>query len=222
MRFGPFWGFIILIGVAIVVAGIGSKYHPNRGDLPPAEQQEEENQKKMDDAKKQLATTKASMVTFDKVKAGAIKATMEMEGKGTVVMELYPTAAPKTVAHFVELCKKHFYDGLKFHRVEPGFVVQGGDPESKNAGVAEFESKHIGTHGSGHPVPLEVKLPHAQYSVGLARSDNPNSGDSQFYINLKDNPSLDGQYCVFGMVVQGQDIAAKIQKGDVIKSITVQ
>ena len=161
-------------------------------------------------------------MTFEAAKQGAVKATLEVEGKGTIVMELYPKAAPQTVAHFVELCKQHFYDGLKFHRVEPNFVIQGGDPESKNTSVEEFESKGIGSHGSGKMVPLEAALPHKQYSVGLARSSDPNSGDSQFYINLNDNASLDGQYCVFGMVVQGQDVPAKVEKGDVIKSITVQ
>ena len=229
MRSSPLWAFIALIGLAIVVAGVSSRVHPNRGDLPPAEQQQAEDQKQQEDAQKQAdaakasqATAKAKMMTFDQAKTGAIRATMEIEGRGTVVMELYPKAAPQTVAHFVDLCKRHFYDGLKWHRVEPGFVIQGGDPESKNLSAAEFDSKHIGSHGSGKTVPLEANLPHKQYSVGLARSQAPDSGDSQFYINLKDNASLDGGYCVFGMVVQGQDVPDKVQKGDVIKSIVVQ
>ena len=229
MRSSPLWAFVALIALAIVVAGVSSKVHPNRGDVPPAEQQQEEQQKQQENAQKQADTAKATqaanvskMMTFDQVKAGARRATMEIEGRGTVVMELYPKAAPLTVAHFIDLCNRHFYDGLKWHRVEPGFVIQGGDPASKTASVAEFESKQIGTHGSGKTVPLEATLPHKQYSVGLARSQSPDSGDSQFYINLKDNPTLDGGYCVFGMVVQGQDVPGKVQKGDVIKSITVQ
>jgi cyclophilin family peptidyl-prolyl cis-trans isomerase len=221
MRSSPVWGFIALIAVAIFVAGIASKVHPNRGSLPPDEQAREDDRQQQEAAQKQAAAQKSNMMTFDQAKEGATKAAMEVEGKGTIIMELYPKAAPKTVAHFMDLCKSHFYDGLKFHRVEPGFVIQGGDPESKDASVAEFESKKIGTHGSGQTVPLEAKLPHTQYSVGLARSDALDSGDSQFYINLKDNNELDGKYCVFGMVTQGQDIAAKVQKGDVIKSITL-
>ena len=222
MRSSPLWGFIALIAVAIVVAGIASKVHPNSGSLPPDEQAQEEERKQQETAQKQAETQKASMITFDQAKEGAIKVAMEVEGKGTVLMELYPKAAPKTVAHFVDLCKRNFYDGLKFHRVEPGFVIQGGDPQSKDASVEEFQSKQIGTHGSGQTVPLEARLPHTQYSVGLARSSALDSGDSQFYINLKDNNELDGKYCVFGMVTQGQDIAAKVQKGDVIKSFKLQ
>ena len=221
MRSSPVWGFIALIAVAIVVAGLASKVHPNRGSLPPAEQAAEDDRKQREEAQKQADAKKAGLMTFAQAKEGAVKVAMEIEGKGSVVMELYPKAAPQTVAHFVDLCKKHFYDGLKFHRVEPGFVIQGGDPESKDASVAEFETKQIGTHGSGQTVPLEAKLPHTQYSVGLARSSAPDSGDSQFYINLKDNNELDGNYCVFGMVTQGQEVAAKVEKGDVIKSITL-
>lgn len=226
MRNGPLWAFVALIAAAIAVAAMSSRVHPNRGDLPPAEKEQEDAQKQQEAAQKQAETARASsvakMMTFDQAKVDAIRATLEIEGRGTVVMELYPKAAPQTVAHFVDLCKQHFYDGLKIHRVEPGFVIQGGDPESKNASVEEFESKGIGSHGSGKTVPLEATLPHKQYSIGLARSSDPGSGDSQFYINLKDNPPLDGQYCVFGMVVQGQDVPGKVEKGDVIKSIVVQ
>lgn len=222
MRSSPVWGFIALIAIAIVVSGLASRVHPNTGSLPPDEQAREDDRKQQETAKKQAEAQKSTLMTFDQAKEGAVKATMEIEGKGTVVMELYPKAAPKTVAHFVDLCKKHFYDGLKFHRVEPGFVIQGGDPMSKDASVAEFDSKQIGTHGSGENVPLEARLPHTHYSVGLARSNAPDSGDSQFYINLKDNNDLDGRYCVFGMVTQGQDVPAKVEKGDIIKSITVQ
>lgn len=231
MRFGPLWGFVILIGAAILVAGIGSNFHPNRGDTPPVEKQQEEDQQKADEAKKAADATKASMLTFDQAKEGAVKVAMEIEGKGTIAMELYPKAAPKTVAHFTDLCKKHFYDGLKFHRVVPNFVIQVGDPNSKGLDGSKMRDMtneavsttfKLGGGGSGEKVPLEAKLSHKKYSVGLARSDAPDSGDSQFYINLQDNLSLDGNYCVFGMVLHGQDVAAKIQKGDVIKSLTLQ
>ncbi len=158
---------------------------------------------------------------FDKYKQGAIRATLVIENRGTMVLELYPKAAPKTVAHFVDLCKQHFYDGIKFHRVEPGFVVQGGDPKSKDLSPDQFETNGVGSHGSGTTVPLEAKLPHIAGSVGLARAQDPNSGDSQFYINLKDNGDLDGKYCVFGRVIEGADIAPKIQIGDRITSLTV-
>ena len=239
----PLWGFVALILSAVILTSLISKKHTNNGAIPPAEQARIDEQKQIDDANKYNATHKisdgkdakkttpsatpegapdTSAMTFDQVKDGAVKVTMNVKGKGDIVMELYPKAAPKTVAHFVELVKQNFYSGIKFHRLEPGFVIQGGDPESKDANVEEFEAKGIGTHGSGKMVPLEAHLLHKKYSVGLARSSALDSGDSQFYINLNDNASLDGQYCVFGMVTQGQDVVDKLEKGDVISTLTAQ
>src|SRR5581483_10839430 len=141
--------------------------------------------------------------------------------RGAMTLELYPKAAPKTVEHIVALAKKGFYDGIKFHRVVPGFVIQAGDPESKEIGPEAFESHQVGTHGSGATVPLEANLSNLQDSLGLARSQDPNSGDSQFYINLADNTPLDGQYCVFGRIVRGADIAPKVRVGDRITRLRI-
>ena len=245
----PMWGFVGLILAAVLLSSVISSKHHNDGAIPPAEQARIDEQKQIDEANKYNATHKTppaetkppankttsveepapaatpdtTTMTFDQVKAGAVKATMEVQGRGKIVMELYPKAAPKTVAHFLDLCRKNFYAGIKFHRLEPGFVVQGGDPESKDAGVDEFEAKGIGSHGSGTTtVPLEAHLLHKKYSIGQARSQALDSGDSQFYFNLNDNTALDGKYCVFGMVVEGQDVVDKIQKGDVITSLTPQ
>lgn len=146
------------------------------------------------------------------------KVMMVVAKRGTLVMELYPDAAPKTVAHILALVNKKFYDGTKIHRVEPGFVVQWGDPESKSATPAEFGAKGIGSHGSGQNVPLEAKLLHEKDTLGLARSQDPNSGDSQMYINFKANHQLDGGYCVFGKVIKGAELASQLQVGDVITS----
>ncbi len=238
----PLLGIVGLILAAILLTAVVSSRHPNRGALPPADQARVDEEKEQEEARKQQATAKSTPangkttppaaadappadttpMTFEQVKAGAQKATLEVEGRGKIVMELYPKAAPQTVAHFLDLCHRHFYEGIKFHRLEPGFVVQGGDPESKDASVEEFDAKSIGSHDSGKTVPLEAHLLHKKYSIGLARSQSPNSGDCQFYFNLNDNPALDHQYCVFGMVVEGQDVVDKIQKGDVIKSLTAQ
>lgn len=219
----PLLGLIALVVVAILVSALVSSQRPH---VPDSETDSTTPQ--TDQTSKPAAQTMPKAndpereKKFDAVKDGAIKATMVVENRGTIVMELYPKAAPKTVAHFVELCKKHFYDGIKFHRVEPGFVVQGGDPATKNVPASQFESVGAGTHGSGQMVPLEANLPHLPATVGLARSQEPDSGDSQFYINLKDNgDSLDGKYCVFGRVIEGADIAPKIQIGDKITSLTV-
>lgn len=146
------------------------------------------------------------------------KITMVVAKRGTIVMELYPNMAPKTVAHIVDLVKQKFYDGIKIHRVED-FVVQWGDPKSKNLSPDQFDANLIGAHDSGHPVPLEAKMLHEKYTIGLARSQNPNSGDCQIYINKKTNHFLDGNYCVFGKLLKGTELVDKLAVGDVITSV---
>ncbi len=141
--------------------------------------------------------------------------------RGTILLELYPKAAPKTVAHFLDLVHRKFYDGIKFHRVVPNFVVQAGDPKSKNLSPDQFEANMVGAGGSGKTVPLEAKLSHERGTLGLARAQDPNSGDSQFYINLKANHDLDGNYCIFGKVLKWMDVVDKIQVGDRIQSVRV-
>jgi len=132
--------------------------------------------------------------------------------RGTVVIELYPKSAPKTVENFETLTKKGFYNGLTFHRVEPDFVVQGGDPDGTGKG------------GPGYTVPAEIGEKHLLGSVAMARlGDDVNpqrdSSGSQFYICLKPQPGLDGQYTVFGGVISGMDVVDQIQKGDRMKII---
>jgi peptidyl-prolyl cis-trans isomerase B (cyclophilin B) len=225
----PLLALVALLAVAIGVAAITSRYHES--NRPPSEEPETETSS---DAPKKEATAqndpnRAKM--FDTVKEGAIQATLEIEGKGTMQLELYPKAAPKTVAHIVELAKSGFYEGVLVHRVEDGFVAQMGDPKSKTIKsedlrgltTAEVGQRYqLGMSGSGTTVPLEVKLPHLPNTIGMARSQDPDSGDSQFYINLKDNgDSLDGQYCVFGKIVSGQEVAPKIAIGDRIKRFSV-
>lgn len=149
------------------------------------------------------------------------RVTMTFADRGVIVIELLPKAAPKTVAHFLALVKKHFYDGIKIHRLEPGFVAQMGDPVTKTLSVDQFDSNGAGTHGSAtgggsDSVPLEAGEHHARGTVGLARSQDPSSGDSQFYFNLGENTPLDNKYCVFGKIVKGLDVMDKLQKGDKI------
>ncbi|MGH8011054.1 MAG: peptidylprolyl isomerase [Candidatus Binataceae bacterium] len=136
--------------------------------------------------------------------------------KGTIVIELYPKVAPKTVANFEKLSKDGFYNGLTFHRVEPGFVVQGGDPKGN------------GTGGPGYDLPAEIdpNEHHLRGTVAMARlGDNVNperrSSGSQFYICLAPAPFLDKQYTIFGGVVEGMDVVDKIRVGDHIKKITL-
>jgi len=208
--------FVALIGGAILVMALFGRPNDGKSFTP-----KEEAPPTSAPAQQAAAADPARAKAFDKYKEGAIQATLEIENRGTMKLELYPKAAPKTVAHFVELAKKGFYDGIKFHRIVPNFVIQAGDPESKNVGPDEFDSRMVGTHGSGKMVPLEANLPHVKDSIGLARSQEEDSGDSQFYINLKDNADLDGKYCVFGRVIEGADIAAKVEKGDKITRLSV-
>ena len=134
--------------------------------------------------------------------------------RGTIVLELYPEAAPKTVANFETLVNKGFYNGLTWHRVVPDFVIQGGDPDGTGAG------------GPGYTVPAEIKEKHLRGSLATARQGdevNPTraSSGSQFYICLQPQPGLDGQYTVFGGVIKGMDAVDQIQKGDHMKKITL-
>jgi peptidylprolyl isomerase len=122
---------------------------------------------------------------------------------GRVVIELKPDLAPQTVAHIKELTRRGFYDGLTFHRVIDGFMAQTGDP------------KGDGTGGSGKNVKAEFSQGHfVRGTVGLARAQDPNSGDSQFFICFAPAPFLDGKYTIFGQVVSGMDAIDAIKKGD--------
>lgn len=130
---------------------------------------------------------------------------------GNVDIELYPQDAPKTVARILELAKKGFYDGLTFHRVVPNFVVQGGDPRGD------------GTGGSGQNLPAEFNSrEHVEGTVAMARAQDPNSADSQFYIALARLPHLDKNYTVFGQVVKGMDAVKKIKVGDKMIKVTAK
>jgi cyclophilin family peptidyl-prolyl cis-trans isomerase len=135
--------------------------------------------------------------------------------KGDVAVNLDAGVAPQTVNNFVSLARAGFYDDLTFHRVEPGFVIQGGDPLG------------TGTGGPGYTVPAEIELKHVKGAIAMARrSDDVNperaSSGSQFYITLDDTPFLDGAYTAFGQVIEGMDVVESIVRGDVIESITIE
>jgi len=121
---------------------------------------------------------------------------------GRVVIELRPDLAPGHVARIKELVRQKFYDGTPFHRVIPGFMAQGGDPQGTGMG------------GSGQKLKAEFsKEPHVRGTASMARANDPNSGDSQFFICFAPAPFLDGKYTVWGKVVQGMELVDKIKKG---------
>jgi peptidyl-prolyl cis-trans isomerase B (cyclophilin B) len=134
--------------------------------------------------------------------------------KGEIECELYAGEAPQTVNNFVYLAQSGFYDGLTFHRVVPGFVIQGGDPQGSGRG------------GPGYTVPAEIAKPHLEGALATARQGdqvNPKraSSGSQFYITLAPTPHLDGGYTVFGQVTRGFEVVESIAVGDVIQQIVV-
>lgn len=154
--------------------------------------------------------------------------TITMQDGGRIKAELYPDIAPETVANFVDLVEKGFYNGLIFHRVIPGFMIQGGCPEG------------TGTGGPGHNIRgefaangFENTLKHDRGVLSMARAMNPNSAGSQFFIMVEKAPHLDGQYAAFGKVIEGMEVADQIVSAkrdmrdkpaspQVMKTVTVQ
>ncbi len=134
-----------------------------------------------------------------------MKATIEMENGGVMTLELYPEKAPKTVENFVNLANEGFYDGLIFHRVISGFMIQGGDPTGTGMG------------GPGYTIDGEFRMngfdndiKHTRGVISMARAMDPNSAGSQFFIMHKDAPHLDGSYAAFGKMTDGFDVLDKI------------
>jgi peptidyl-prolyl cis-trans isomerase B (cyclophilin B) len=156
------------------------------------------------------AKAAATDTTAKKIDPHDVVAVITMAKGGEIVIEFYPDDAPKTVDNFIKLANKGFYNGLTFHRVEPGFVVQGGDPKGN------------GTGDAGYNIPAEFnKRKHLTGTVAMARASDPNSASCQFYICLNPAPHLDGQYTVFGQTIKGMDVVNGIAKGDVMKSVRI-
>ncbi len=133
------------------------------------------------------------------------KILITMENGDQIEAELYPEVAPKTVANFLKLAKEGFYDGLTFHRVIPGFMIQGGDPAGNGTGGAkENIPGEFASNG------FKNDLKHTRGVLSMARAMNPNSASSQFFIMHADAPHLDGDYAAFGKVIKGMDAVDKI------------
>jgi peptidylprolyl isomerase len=132
--------------------------------------------------------------------------TVDMDlATGRVVIQLRPDLAPKMVARFKQLCHEHFYDGTVFHRVIDGFMAQGGDPTGTGEGGSKYGNVPAEFSQSAHFV---------RGTVGAARTQDPDSANSQFFIDFAPSPNLDGQYTIFGQVVSGMQYVDQIKKGD--------
>jgi cyclophilin family peptidyl-prolyl cis-trans isomerase len=229
---------LVILGIALAAIAISIITQRSK-DLSPAPQEEiaaakeKEQQaawKKADE--QQRAGERAASREFSPPRDGVQTVTVTFGGKGAVVIEVYPKAAPATVAQFVRLAREGFYKGIKVHRVEPGFVVQAGDPDTKGVSGSDLAtmdqqqraSLGIGSGGSGQNIPFERnKLAHVRGSVAMAlNAPQSATGDSQFFINLKDNVGLNNDYCVFGKVTQGMEIVEKIAVGDTIEAMAVK
>lgn len=154
--------------------------------------------------------------------------TIELENGDVIKLELYPDIAPNTVNNFISLVQKKFYDGIIFHRVIRGFMIQGGDPEGTGMGGPGYSIK--GEFSYNH---FENNLKHTAGVISMARSQMPDSGGSQFFLMHKDSPHLDGSYAAFGKVTEGMEVVNKIAdtKTDysdrpldpqIMKSVTVE
>lgn len=157
--------------------------------------------------------TKSNEISLDKYKTENPLVAMEIEDYGAIVIELYPDKAPNTVNNFISLVKKGFYDNNTFHRLIPGFVLQGGDP------------KGTGIGGPGYTIKGEFKnngykendIKHEERIVSMARSQEKDSAGSQFFIMLGEAKHLDGEYAAFGKVIDGYDIIKEIEEEELVQ-----
>jgi cyclophilin family peptidyl-prolyl cis-trans isomerase len=144
--------------------------------------------------------------------------------KGTFEFETYPADAPKTVAHLVDLVKRGFYDGQRVHRALPGFLVQWGDPRSRDLS-READWGRGAEASSGQPIgaaELRRKRLHTRGAVAMAHPGNPALADSQIYVTLANRPDLNNRYTVFGHVTAGDEVPAQLERGDLIRRMYVK
>jgi peptidyl-prolyl cis-trans isomerase B (cyclophilin B) len=195
---------LLLFGILAFVSGTACAQTKPAPDTPPSATDKP--------ADKKPADKKAA----DKKTPGAV---ITMEKGGEIRIEFYPADAPKTVENFIKLAGDGFYNGTTFHRVEPNFVIQGGDPLSKTLPQGD---PNLGTGDPGYKIKAEFnKQKHDRGAVAMARSQHPDSAGSQFYITLGNANFLDGKYTVFGRVTSGMDVVDRVRPGDRMKSVTI-
>jgi cyclophilin family peptidyl-prolyl cis-trans isomerase len=144
--------------------------------------------------------------------------------QGSFAFETYPMDAPRTVKHVVDLVRGGFYDGQRFHRVVPGFLIQWGDPQSRDPSKEALWGRGASA-SSGTPVgaaEISKKRTHTKGAVAIAHPGNPADADSQIYVMLEPREELNGRYAVFGRIIAGLDVPERIQKGDVVRRMYVK
>jgi peptidylprolyl isomerase len=155
-------------------------------------------------------------------KAGPAPVIVLDTAKGAIEIQTFPEDAPKTVEHIVALVKKNFYNGMRFHRAEENFLVQVGDPQSRDMSREAWWGRGP---GSGSPIgvaEISKKRRHGPGTVAMAHVGDPKLADSQFYIIIQPRPGLDGKYTIFGQVTSGMDVVKKLKKADILKKASLK
>lgn len=209
-------GKLLLVIAAVILIGAGAAvYFLKNSETPSTEvadtAAEQSTTAPSTETTKEEGTMSAYDLSVDSEGLSKAVATMTLESGGVIKWRFYSNDAPNTVKRIAQLISEGFYNGIVFHRVVPGFVVQAGDPTGTGSG------------GSGVKLKAEFNSrKHEEGIVSMARTQDPNSADSQFFIMLGQHPHLDGQYTVIGKVVEGYEHVQKIKQGDKISTFTIQ
>ncbi|WP_373232905.1 peptidylprolyl isomerase [Cohnella sp.] len=187
--------FLMLISLLLLVTACGGKNNANQTNDAPVS------------TNVPASTQEASPMNGVDTSGDNPIVTIEMDSGKIITVELYPKVAPNTVNNFISLVKKGFYDGTIFHRIIPGFMIQGGDPDGTGMGGPGY-----GIEGEFSQNKFENNLKHTAGVLSMARSGNPNSAGSQFFLMVADSPHLDGAYAAFGKVTEGMDTVNEIVK----------
>ncbi len=193
-------GIIILL-VVIVIAAVM---------IPQRNEESEKKEEKLMNINYDIEGNEAKLDDYDTENPVVA---MYIENYGSVVMELYPDVAPNTVNNFISLVKSGFYDNNTFHRLVPGFVLQGGDPDGTGTGGPGYSIKGEFTNNG-----FENNLKHTKGVISMARSNDKDSAGSQFFIMLGTSTYLDGDYAAFGKVIAGMDNVERIEKEEVVSN----
>ncbi len=214
---------VAALGLAVVLSGCSAGPESTETSNPVATAPTEDDSA--------IGSGGETLYTPKYVPSGDEIATFETS-QGRIVVQLFGADAPIHVGNFIELVRSGFYDDTKFHRYEPGFVVQGGDPQTKDA-TSEQVAKAVGdpqsAFGTGDPGysikgefdPAVNPNKHIVGALGMARSSSPDSAGSQFYFTIGEAAFLDGQYTVFAQVTEGLDVMEKLRAGDTVTSIKI-